>query len=116
MELSYSYLRTKEVINVADGRRLGKVCDVVFCYPENKIVGIVAPGYKSFFKKSEQLIEMRNIVKIGDDVILVSVNSSPKPPSRRGAPPVCAPVCAPSCPPPVSPPYETDRRSYDEYE
>ena len=35
MEMSFSELRTKEVVNTADGRRLGKVCDLVFCYPEN---------------------------------------------------------------------------------
>ena len=33
MELSFSELRTKEVVNTNDGRRLGKVCDIVFCYP-----------------------------------------------------------------------------------
>ena len=38
METSFSELRTKEVINTADGRRLGKVCDLVFCYPENRIL------------------------------------------------------------------------------
>ena len=41
METSFSELRTKEVINTADGRRLGKVCDLVFCYPENRVLGIV---------------------------------------------------------------------------
>ena len=79
MELSYTYLHTKEVINVVDGRKLGKVCDVVFCYPENRVVGIVAPGGKGFsFRRNEQFIEMKNIVKIGDDVVLVNVGIAPK--------------------------------------
>ena len=77
MELSYTYLRTKEVVNVVDGRKLGRVSDVVFCYPENRVTGIVAPGGKSFsFRKNEQFIEMKNIVKIGDDVVLVNVGLS----------------------------------------
>ena len=80
METSFSELRTKEVINTADGRRLGKVCDLVFCYPENRVLGIVVPGGRGFgFWKSEQFIDMKNIIKIGDDVILVNFNMPPKP-------------------------------------
>ncbi len=75
MEMSFSDLRTKEVINTNDGRRLGKVCDIVFCYPENRVIGIVAPGGKGFsIWKNEQFIDMKNIVKIGDDVVLVNFN------------------------------------------
>ncbi len=129
MEMSYSELRTKEVVNTADGRRLGKVCDLVFCYPENRILGIVVPGSKGFsFWKSEQFIEMKNIVKIGDDVILVNFNMPPKPSGRkpgRG----CGPTSCPPPPPPPGgpgpsyppqseypqPPYP-GRRSYEEYE
>lgn len=74
MELSFSDLRTKEVINTLDGRRLGKVCDVVLCYPENRWLGIVVPGGRGFGKKkSELFIELRSITKIGEDVILVNV-------------------------------------------
>ena len=48
MELSFSELRTKEVVNTQDGRKLGKVCDVVLCYPENRWLGIVAPNGHGF--------------------------------------------------------------------
>lgn len=110
MELSYTYLRTKEVVNVTDGRKLGRVSDVVFCYPENKVIGIVAPGGKSFsFRRNEQFIEMKNIVRIGDDVVLVNVGAIPKPGKQRGK---CLPE--PNCPPPCPP--RGDRRSYEEYE
>lgn len=84
MEMSFSELRTKEVVNTADGRRLGKVCDLVFCYPENRLIGIVAPGGKGFgFWKNEQFIDMKNIIKIGDDVVLVNFNMPPKPCGRK---------------------------------
>ena len=102
MELSFSQLRAKEVVNTQDGRKLGKVCDVVLCYPENKWLGIVAPNGKPFgFKKNGLFIDLKQIVKIGDDVILVNVGE-PKP---HG----CKPNC---CPPP---PYD-NRRSFEEYE
>ena len=74
MELTFSELRAKEVVNTQDGRKLGRVCDVVLCYPENRWIGIVVPNGKGFgVKKNELFIELRNIVKIGDDVILVNV-------------------------------------------
>lgn len=73
MELSFSELRTKEVINTQDGRRLGRLCDVVLCYPENKWTGIVVPNGRGFGKRSELYIDLCHIVKIGEDVILVNV-------------------------------------------
>ena len=132
METSFSELRTKEVINTADGRRLGKVCDLVFCYPENRVLGIVVPGGKGFgFWKNEQFIDMKNIIKIGDDVILVNFNMPPKPCGHkhgRG----CGGGNTPPPPPPLypsgggNPPYPPQggapsqgypgRRSYEEYE
>ena len=102
MEISFSQLRAKEVVNTQDGRKLGKVCDVVLCYPENKWLGIVAPNGRAFgLKKNGLFIEMRQIVKIGDDVILVNIGA----PKKNGGRTDC-------CPPP--PPHE--RRSFEEYE
>lgn len=141
MEMSFSELRTKEVVNITDGRRLGKVCDIVFCYPENRILGIVVPGCKGFgFKRSEQFIEMKNIVKIGDDVVLVNFNMPPKPCGRKpgrgcNPPPPCGPGGTPGggngmggtgnpgghggsgyFPSNEYPPQYPGRRSYEEYE
>ena len=104
MELSFSQLRTKEVVNTQDGRRLGKVCDIVLCYPENRWIGIVAPNGRAFgFKKNGVFIDLKNIVKIGEDVILVNIGTA----CRGGKRPN-------DCPPPPPPP--PDRRSFEEYE
>ena len=73
MELNFSDLRAKEVVNTQDGRKLGRVCDIALCYPENKGVGIIVPGGKFSFKKNDLFIDLKNIVKIGEDVILVKV-------------------------------------------
>lgn len=73
MEVSFSELRAKEVVNTQDGRKLGRVCDVVLCYPENRWIGLVVPSGRGFGKKQELFLELRHIVKIGEDVILVNV-------------------------------------------
>ena len=90
MELSFSELRTKEVVNTQDGKKLGKVCDIALCYPENRWVGIAVPCGKGW-KKTNLFIPLKNIVKIGEDVILVNVGivgkednkPAPPPPPRR---------------------------------
>lgn len=110
MELSFSELRTKEVVNTQDGRKLGKPCDVVLCYPENKWLGIVAPNGRGLgFKKNNVFIDLKNIVKIGEDVILVNVGLMKKPSGKcndRPSPP-------PSCPPPN---HCDPHRNFEEYE
>ena len=112
MELSFSQLRTKEVINTQDGRKLGRVCDIVLCYPENRWLGIVAPNGRMFgLKKNGLFIELRNIVKIGEDVILVNVGMPRKQGGKHVPPPSQAQPYRETpfdAPPP--------NRSFDEYE
>lgn len=79
MELTYSDLRRKEVINIGDGRRLGRVSDIVFTVPKNILTGIVVPGCGrgGLFKSSPDLfIAMGCIVKIGEDAILVNLKNT----------------------------------------
>ena len=109
MEITYNELKKKEVVNTLDGKRLGRVCDLVFCYPENRILGFVVPGSRAFgFKKEEYFIDLKNIVKIGDDVVLVNIGCVPKPGKKSrfssGENPSATPL--PS----------QGRRSYEEYE
>ncbi len=107
MELTFSDLRTKEVVNTQDGRKLGKVCDMVFCYPDNRWLGIVAPNGRAFgMKKNGLFIDIRNIVKIGDDVILVNIGLPRKQGGKNGYGP----------PPQSENPSLHQRRSYEEYE
>ena len=77
MEITYTELRCKQVINVLSGRVLGNVCDVIMDLRRNCILGFVVPGSKSFFSifksGNEIFIPISNICKIGEDVILVEV-------------------------------------------
>ncbi len=108
MELTFSDLRTKEVVNTQDGRKLGKVCDIVLCYPENRWLGIVAPNGRGWgWKKNGVFIDLKQIVKIGEDVILVNVGLPSKQGCKRGNPPPCHDPCCDT---------GGGRRSYEEYE
>ena len=106
MELSYNELRKKEVVNTLDGKKLGRVCDLVFCYPENRILGFVVPGSRAFgFKREEYFIDLKNIVKIGEDVILVNVGMHRK---------TCGKDKGGACMPP--PPHGCENRNFEEFE
>ncbi len=111
MELTFSELKKRDVINLADGRCLGRITDIKLSFPDGRLIGIIVPGrrvrrFLCFFDKTEMYIDERKIVKIGGDVILVDVkcessSGEKRPPSH--CPPPCPPPCPPSCPPPCPP-------------
>ena len=75
MSCCYSDLRDKEVICVQDGRRLGYVCDLELDPVVGKICALIVPGAVTFFsfaKRTRCCIPWEHIVRIGDDIILVS--------------------------------------------
>ncbi len=78
MEISFCELRTKEVVNICDGKKLGNIVDIVFNSCTCKITGIVVPGERSFFSfiksNPDVFIPFCKIRKIGKDVILVELN------------------------------------------
>lgn len=75
MELSYSELRTKEVVNMQNGARMGKIIDMIIDGNGKNVLGVVVPGIKKLFKAGEDIfIPWCNISKIGNDVILVSLD------------------------------------------
>ncbi len=72
MDISFSELRNKEIVNLCNGSRMGHIIDVVFNSDSGKVSGIVVPGEKKIFKKSGDLfVPIEKIRRIGDDVILV---------------------------------------------
>ena len=76
--MSLSELRTKDVVNVDTGKKLGKVMDIELSACDGCVQAIVVPGdFKigGLFKgeKSGIVIPWERIAKIGDDVILVQL-------------------------------------------
>lgn len=75
MELSYSELRAKEVVNIQNGARMGKIIDMIVESNGRNVLGVVVPGVKKLFRPGEDIfIPWCNISKIGSDVILVSLD------------------------------------------
>lgn len=117
MELTYNELRKRDVINITDGRCLGRITDLRLRFPEGVLAGIVVPGRKThgifkLFDRSQIYINESRIIKIGGDVILVDINCgdlcsegvrvNKVDPCKK---PVCPPPCPPhNCPPPCPPP------------
>ena len=76
-ETSFCELKGKEVINIIDGKRLGKIIDVVFDTCCSRVLGFVVPSQNkswNIFKSSDDIfIPCQDVCKIGQDVILVKV-------------------------------------------
>lgn len=76
MDITFNELREKEIINVLDGKRMGRVEDIIFDKDEGTIKGVMVPGERKLFKKSDDIfIPINELRKIGEDVILVKRTS-----------------------------------------
>jgi YlmC/YmxH family sporulation protein len=75
-----SEFQIKDVVNISDGKKLGNIGDIDINLSTGKIEAIVI--YKNgrvlgFFGKDEDIvIPWRNILKVGEDVILVRYSSA----------------------------------------
>ncbi len=75
MICSINELKTKEVINVSDGARLGFVSDVEIDLKNGRLTALVVPGAYRLMgflgKEDDIVIKWENIKKIGDDIIII---------------------------------------------
>ena len=71
MNISYSDLRKKEVVNVVTGSNLGKIVDLIIEEKSGKILKIIVPGKKMGFLNCEnEELDFECITRIGQDTIL----------------------------------------------
>ena len=76
--LNTEEIRSKEVINIYDGKSMGFVCDIEINLKEGRIDGIVLPGDKCFMKilgreTNDYIVKWKYVKTVGEDVILVDV-------------------------------------------
>ncbi len=75
-----SDLRMREVINIADGRRLGPIKDIDIDLEHGRINALIMPAYGAgrlmgfWGRENEIVISWEKIIKIGVDVILVELS------------------------------------------
>lgn len=78
--MNLSDLQTKEVVDVASGKRIGSIIDVIISSSGNisKIVLEETRGSKRFLStsKDEVYLDWQQLVKIGDDIILIDSKKS----------------------------------------
>lgn len=74
MDIAFTDLKEKEIINVNDGKKLGHIIDFLFDIESAQVKGVVVPGSRKIFRKTEDIfIPLEKIRKIGGDVILVKL-------------------------------------------
>ncbi|MFQ6724270.1 MAG: YlmC/YmxH family sporulation protein [Clostridia bacterium] len=96
METTFLELKCKQVINVVDGKTLGRIIDMVVDVKNCKILGLIVPspttGWLSCFKSGKEIfIPFDCVCKIGIDVILVELyinndHIKPLPPNKPSTP------------------------------
>lgn len=68
-----SDLQTKEIINITSGKRLGVIIDVIVDMSGNiKSLILEERRGKKFSNREEYELDWKQIVKIGDDIILIN--------------------------------------------
>ena len=72
-------MRQKEIINVKDGCRYGYISDIELDHETGKVKKIVVPGpgklFGVFGREQEYVIPWDKVKQIGDDIILVDVET-----------------------------------------
>ena len=75
MGMRITELHSKEVISVANGQRLGFVCDVEVTIPEGNVASLIVPGPCRLMglagRRDDYVIPWGCIRRIGPDIILV---------------------------------------------
>jgi YlmC/YmxH family sporulation protein len=73
------HIKQKEIINISDGKRFGFLSDIDIDEKIGRIKKIIVPGSGKIFgvfgRETEYFIPWSDIKQIGDDIILVDVNT-----------------------------------------
>lgn len=75
-EYTFQELRAKKVVNIAQGKYLGHICDLAFTCT-GQVCGLFVPNRKGVLRTMASpeavFIPWQNVIKIGSDVILIEL-------------------------------------------
>ena len=76
MNIPFTELIKKEVVNVCDGKLMGYISDALICTGEGRVLNFSVRPDCGFFpkKKNDIIITWDNIERIGEDAVLVRLN------------------------------------------
>lgn len=84
MVVGYYDLREKDVVDVVNGEKLGRICDIDIDLACAQVIALWLPGKARFFglfgREEDIMIPWKDITLIGEDVILVT--RPPLPPGK----------------------------------
>lgn len=76
MDITFCELRSKDVINMVDGKNYGHIIDISISHT-GQVLGLILPSEKGVFKTvvnaNSIFIPWKRICRIGDDTILVNM-------------------------------------------
>jgi YlmC/YmxH family sporulation protein len=76
--MKLSELSKKDIINIKDGKRIGKIVDVEFDINNGYMIRFIIESsnvIKSIFSNQEEMtIKFSQIKKLGEDVILIDIS------------------------------------------
>ena len=75
MDFRITDMRSKEVINITNGERMGYIYDVMFSVETGRITAVILPGESRMFgllgHSDDVIIPWDKIRKVSDDMVLV---------------------------------------------
>ncbi|SHG48887.1 sporulation protein, YlmC/YmxH family [Thermosyntropha lipolytica DSM 11003] len=75
--IKISDLKTRDVVNILDGRKLGNIIDIDLDLENGRVTALILPGRSRglgiFTRREELVIPWEKIIRIGRDVVLVEV-------------------------------------------
>lgn len=80
--MRFTSIRSKQVINIADGTLVGYTTDAVLSMPEGTLEALVVESWSLkrwlpfLWGGLETLVPMSDVVHMGEDVILVKIHSN----------------------------------------